>query len=165
MSTQLEEHFAAMDSTIRILNQMTTNSRTNLEQAVRHLSIRQPSSPVLEEHARFPCRRLPFLQNENFFGREKELQKITEHLEPKQDVSDLRTFTIYGKRGVGKSEIALQYAYLNPSGFDAIFWIQCETSISLRQSFTDIAVKLKLPDADENGMYTIFLERISLTVS
>jgi hypothetical protein len=58
---------------------------------------------------------------------------------------------IYGRRGVGKTDIALQYAYTNPAGFEAIFWIQCETSITLRQSFTDMAVALNLPGADRNG--------------
>ena len=55
------------------------------------------------------------------------------------------------RRGVGKTDIALEYAYTNPSGIEAIFWIQCETSITLRQSFTDMAVQLNLPGADRNG--------------
>jgi hypothetical protein len=68
-----------------------------------------------------------------------------------RDNNRLRTYTIYGRRGVGKTDIALQYAHTNPSQFDAIFWIQCETSVSLRQSFTDTAVQLNLPGADRNG--------------
>lgn len=79
------------------------------------------------------------------------MKRIISHLSPKDGVSELRTYTIYGRRGVGKTEIALQYAYENRSGFDAIFWIQCETSISLRQSFTDVAVCLNLPGADRSG--------------
>jgi hypothetical protein len=63
---------------------------------------------------------------------------------------------IYGRRGVGKTDIALQYAYTNPAGFDAIFWIACETSITLRQSFTDMAVALNLPGADRNGGWPFY---------
>lgn len=140
-----------MDATVRHLNEITTYSRNNLERAVQNLSIQHATVPEMEKHAVFPCVRLPFMQNDKFFGRESELQKITNHLTPRGDVSELRTYTIYGRRGVGKSDIALQYAYKNPSDFDAIFWIQCETSISLRQSFTDIAVHLKLPGVDKNG--------------
>ena len=62
-----------------------------------------------------------------------------------------RKLTILNRRGVGKTDIALEYAYTNPSGIEAIFWIQCETSITLRQSFTDMAVQLNLPGADRNG--------------
>lgn len=60
----------------------------------------------------------------------------------------MRTYTIYGKRGIGKTEIALQFAHTNPSGYDAIFWIQCETSVAIRESFTAIAKVLKLPGAE-----------------
>jgi hypothetical protein len=61
------------------------------------------------------------------------------------------SIAIYGRRGVGKTDIALEYAYANVAGFEAIFWIQCETSITLRQSFTDMACALNLPGADRNG--------------
>jgi hypothetical protein len=152
MHTQLQDHFAAMDATVRHLNEIMTFSRTSLGRAVQNLSIQQTPVPEAEEHVIFPCVKLPFKQNDNFFGREKEIQKISSYLAPKTDGSELRSYTIFGKRGVGKSDIALQYAYENPSGFDAIFWIQCETSVSLRQSFTDVAVHLKLPGADKNGM-------------
>ena len=79
-----------------------------------------------------------------------ELEKIEKYLSPKDDQS-LRTYTIYGRRGVGKTEIALQFAYMNQPGFDAIFWIQCETSVAIRQSFTNVAVALNLPAADRDG--------------
>ena len=88
--------------------------------------------------------------NQNFYGRKDELEKIYEHLKPKNDKS-YRTYTIYGRRGVGKTEIALQFAYSNPAGYDAVFWVQCETSVAIRQSFTDIAVALELPGAQKDG--------------
>jgi hypothetical protein len=40
---------------------------------------------------------------------------------------------------------------LNPAGYDAVFWVQCETSVAIRQSFTDIAVALELPGAVKDG--------------
>lgn len=65
--------------------------------------------------------------------------------------NNLRSYTIYGRRGVGKTDIALEYAHTDPSKFEAIFWVNCETSTALRQSFTDIAVALNIPAADRNG--------------
>jgi hypothetical protein len=100
-----------------------------------------------EEPGTFPNLILPFQENSEFYGREKELETITQHLSPKDD-EPLRTYTIHGRRGVGKSEIALKFAHLNPCGFDAIFWIQCETSVAIRQSFTRVAVALNLPGSD-----------------
>jgi hypothetical protein len=103
-----------------------------------------------EEPGPFPNRILPSHQNTKFFGRKEELEKIHDFLRPKEDQS-LRTYTIYGRRGVGKTEIALQFAYVNRALFDAIFWIQCETSIAIRQSFTNVAVSLTLPGAARSG--------------
>jgi len=108
--------------------------------------------PESEEPGTFPNRILPFSQNPKFYGREDELDKINTYLAPRGDQS-LRTYTIYGKRGVGKTEIALQFAYTNHPGYDAIFWIQCETSVAIRQSFTNVAISLNLPGADREGRH------------
>jgi hypothetical protein len=151
MSAQITSHLSALDSTVKHLSDITSYSSVNFERQVKNLSMRYAAVPETEEHVGFPCNKLPFQQNDKFFGRDAEIQKIYDHLTPKESVSELRTYTIYGRRGVGKTEIALQYAYENPSGFDAIFWIQCETSVTLRQSFTDVAVCLNLPGADRNG--------------
>jgi NB-ARC domain len=114
------------------------------------MSLRHALIPESEEPGSFPNTILPFSQNPRFYGRAVELEKIEKYLSPKDDQS-LRTYTIYGRRGVGKTEIALQFAYMNQPGFDAIFWIQCETSVSIRQSFTNVAVALNLPGADRDG--------------
>jgi hypothetical protein len=47
----------------------------------------------------------------------------------------------------------LEYAYRNLGNFDAIFWIQCETSASLRQSIADAANELNLPGASQSGHF------------
>ena len=95
--------------------------------------------PEPEERATFPLRMLPFDHNKDFYGRREELAKLDRYLK-QEGTEKLRTFSIYGRRGVGKTEIALEYAYRNPSRFDAILWIACETSLSLRQSFTNMAI-------------------------
>jgi predicted ATP-dependent serine protease len=135
---------------VKHLNDITTYSKVNLERQVKTLSNRHAPVPQPDEHATFPITMLPRSQNENFYGRQEELDRINQYLDYRGN-ANLRTYTIYGRRGVGKTDIALQYAYTNPSGFDAILWVQCETSLSLRQSFTDMAVALNLPGADRNG--------------
>ena len=107
----------------------------------------------MTEHSQFPCVFLPYSRYGNFWGREEILQKIDRHLDWKSTrlPDALRTFTIYGRRGVGKTWIALEYAYKNEKRFDAIFWIQCETAASLRISYTNMALTLKLPGAVQAG--------------
>jgi hypothetical protein len=65
----------------------------------------------------------------------------------------LQTYTIYGQSGVGKTELALEYAYKNPTGFEAIFWVNCETRFALQQSFTDIAIAIGLPNAMQSDYH------------
>ena len=136
------------------LNDITSYSTVNLERQRKNLAIRHAPIVLPEETATFPITMIPKSQNVEFYGRKDELDRINMYLDFKGNPS-LRTYTIYGRRGVGKTEIALQYAYTNPSGFEAIFWIQCETSLSLRQSFTDMAVALNLPGADRNGAWSL----------
>ncbi len=125
-------------------------SKVNFERQVKDLSIRHGPANQPEENVSFPLLMIDRPQNKLFYGREEELTKVNSFLDNRSE-DNLRTYTIYGKRGVGKTDIALQYAYTNPAGFDAIFWVQCETALVLRQSFTNMAVELCLPNADRNG--------------
>jgi hypothetical protein len=104
-----------------------------------------------EERCVFPNRILPSREGNSIFcHRKAELDRIANYLSPKDEKS-FRSYTIYGRRGIGKTEIALHFAHTNPCSFDAIFWIECETSVTIRQCFTRVAVALRLPDADSNG--------------
>lgn len=140
-----------METEVKHLNDINSYSQANQERQVKNLSLRHAPIVVPEEPATFPIQMLPRNQNPNFYGRQEELEKIHQYLDPITN-PNLRTYSIYGRRGVGKTDLALQYAYTNPDRFDAIFWVNCETSLSLRQSFTDIAVQLNLPGADRNGV-------------
>lgn len=141
-----------LDGIVKHLNEVTSYSHANRDRQIKNLSRRHALLPDDEEPGKFPNLILPFSQNTRFYGRDAELDKIDEFLRPRGDQS-LKTYTIYGRRGVGKTQIALQYAYENRAGFDAIFWIQCETSVSIRQSFTDVAVALELPRAERHGRH------------
>ncbi|KAF1844988.1 Tetratricopeptide-like helical [Cucurbitaria berberidis CBS 394.84] len=61
-----------------------------------------------------------------------------------------RSLAIYGLGGVGKSTVALKYARakFELAELDAVFWVYSETSNSIKQSFTDIALRLRLPGVD-----------------
>jgi hypothetical protein len=139
-----------MDLTVKHVNDITVHSKVNMDRQVKNMSQRHALTEEPDEPGTFPNKILPFQQNHNFYGRKDELDKIYQHLVPTGDQS-YRTYTIYGRRGVGKTEIALQFAYTNPANYDAVFWIQCETSVAIRQSFTDVAVSLNLPGADRDG--------------
>jgi predicted ATP-dependent serine protease len=150
LNESINSHLATLDQTVKYISDVTTTSKVNIDQKIKNLSNRHALVPEPDEPGTFPIRKLPFQQNSKFFGREDELDKIFKYLSPKDDES-LRTYTIYGRRGIGKTEIALQFAHTNTSSFDAVFWVQCESSVAIRLSFTNIAVALNLPGADRDG--------------
>jgi Cdc6-like AAA superfamily ATPase len=149
-----------MDAATKHLNDINSYSTVNLERLTKTLNLRHGPSQYPEEHATFPIFMLPRATNKNFFGRTEELKNVDNFLG--HNANNLRSYTIYGRRGVGKTDIALEYAHKNPSKFEAIFWVNCETSTALRQSFTDIAVALNIPAADRNGDKVKFLKRYSI---
>ena len=110
-----------------------------------------------EEHADLPCVILPSIRTSRFFDRNDVISKIEEHFGEVDADRSFRSLALYGIGGVGKSTIGLSYveAKLRRGELDALFWVHSEKPVTIRQSFTDIALRLKLPDArltdhDEN---------------
>lgn len=98
---------------------------------------------LLREHAR----------NKSFVGRAAVLQILDEELltqkesknQPSQfQVPGLRTFALCGLGGLGKTQIALEFAYSRIESFDAVFWLQADQGNKLDDTFGRIAVDLGL---------------------
>lgn len=109
--------------------------------------------------AQLPCYVLPSVQTARFFDRDDIIEKIEKHFQDCDSASTLRSLALYGMGGVGKSHVAMKYLEkkLAVKAFNAVFWVNAENPVSIQQSFTDIALKLRLPDTgqashDENRM-------------
>lgn len=87
-----------------------------------------------------------------FFGRVSTFEKIDQVLGRDGSTTTFRSIALYGLGGVGKSSIAARYIERNmeENKYDTVFWVYGETTASLRQSFTDMALRLKLPGAQPN---------------
>ncbi|KEZ45512.1 hypothetical protein SAPIO_CDS1836 [Scedosporium apiospermum] len=94
----------------------------------------------------FRCLLLPKAKTP-LFDRVDVFKKIDEAL-GKAD-SLFSSVALYGLAGVGKSAVASTYVerLAEENRVDVVLWAHSETSEALRQSFTDIAMKLKLPEA------------------
>jgi hypothetical protein len=93
-------------------------------------------------------------RNPNFFGRGDVMEQIDSHLLPKHssgndEISSLRSFALCGLGGMGKTQIALEYAFSRKSSFDAIFWVQADERTSISQSFGTIATSLGIASDSE----------------
>ena len=104
---------------------------------------------------RLPCHILASHNlNRVFVGRDDILDAISVALLPpkgKQAVigQSLRQFALCGMGGIGKTEVAIEFALRNAKGFDAIFWIRADEIAKLDDSFQEISLKLGLQDQDE----------------
>jgi hypothetical protein len=103
----------------------------------------------IQDDEAIKCHHIPFELNPRFWGREKALQAIKEALDPEESFGSLKAFALYGMGGVGKTQIALQYANRNRDQYDVILWVAADNTISMGQSFRDIARNLGLVKSDE----------------
>lgn len=92
---------------------------------------------------------IPFGLNLRFWGREQALQAVEEALDPKERAGSLKAFALHGMGGVGKTQIALQYANRNRQHYPVILWVAAQNTISMGQSFRDIAQGLGLVKGEE----------------
>ena len=99
----------------------------------------------------FPLNTLPYPEYRGFYGREDILKQLEVALVPAQSSRGIQSVLLHGLGGVGKSQTALAFAHRNLSSFDAIFWVRSETKTSLKRSFTDIALALRLAGARDEG--------------
>jgi predicted ATPase len=86
---------------------------------------------------------IPYGRNLRFFGRDKELQSVKEALEPG---TRFRAIGIHGLGGVGKTQLALQYANTSLDVYQVIAWIQADTQTNIVHALSNFAKKLGLAD-------------------
>lgn len=101
--------------------------------------------------AQLPCFVLPLARGSHFFDRDDVIDEIERRIEVENSEA-WHSFALYGMGGVGKSHVTLKYIERKKAGreMDAIFWVDGETAVSMDDSFTDIALRLKLPEARQN---------------
>lgn len=117
-------------------------------------SAQKPSTDAIVKAPRLRYLMLPPIKTTWFFDRVDVFEKL-DHILGKG--SSFRSVALHGLGGIGKSSIASTYieTKFNENDYDVALWVRGEKPESLRQSFTDIAMRLKLHGAqpqthDEN---------------
>jgi len=97
----------------------------------------------------------PGWRNPHFYGRDDVLRLVDEVLLPthgsgtKENQGALQTYAICGLGGVGKTELAREYAFSRQDRFDAVFWIEAEQTTQLSEGFAVIASQLGYNDSSD----------------
>lgn len=97
-----------------------------------------------------PSWHIPFPRNPYFTGREEVLETLHSRLGVDQAVALTQSSALHGLGGVGKTQIALEYAYQYALEYHAVFWIGAETEEHIASSFLQIAETLQLPEREGN---------------
>jgi hypothetical protein len=123
-----------------------------------------------EEPVNLPCFIYPASRTVRFFDRTADIIQIDRHFNngSQDNNQPFRSLALYGIGGIGKSSVALRYAEarIRSKELDAMFWIAGEKEVTIRQSFTDIAMRLKLPGAqlkDHDHNRTLVLDWLQNT--
>ncbi|MFC0430322.1 FxSxx-COOH system tetratricopeptide repeat protein [Kutzneria buriramensis] len=82
-------------------------------------------------------------RNPNFTGREELLRELDDCLAPGATAAVLPQ-ALHGMGGVGKSQLAVEYAYRHQNDFDLIWWIPAERSVQIQSSLVELGQRLDL---------------------
>lgn len=84
-----------------------------------------------------------FPRNHNFTGRTKELLEMHKVLNPTDlDTSRQKIMVLCGLGGIGKSQLAAEYAYTHENLYTSVWWVNANTTLSLVQDFSAILQQL-----------------------
>ena len=115
-----------------------------LRRAVEYLSL-QTSAP---RAALPPVWNVPYPRNTLFIGREALLVKLRQHLQAGQATALSQPQAISGLGGIGKTQIAVEYAYRFHQDYQVVLWARAETTEALTSSYVTIASLLNLPEQE-----------------
>jgi len=86
-------------------------------------------------------------RNPNFTGREDLLTRLRTALTSGQPAA--LTQAIHGLGGVGKTQLAVEYAYRHADDYDLVWWVRAEEPAALAADYAALARPLDLPERDE----------------
>jgi TIR domain len=95
-----------------------------------------------------PVWNLPWRRNPDFTGREAELAALAAVLDSIPGaVAVTQAQAIQGTGGIGKTSLAVEYAYRHHARFEVVWWLRAEEPASLVGDYAALANALGLPEA------------------
>lgn len=111
--------------------------------------------PEIQRTLKLPCFLLgTHSANDDFCGREDILEGIAAELLPSKTTvtalgTTLRQYALCGFGGIGKTEIAREFARRHKASFDAVFWVIADDTAKLDETYQQISLALGLEDPSE----------------
>jgi tetratricopeptide (TPR) repeat protein len=102
---------------------------------------------------------MPQRRNRFFTGREEVLSRIWAALTQEQTLTLIQPQAISGLGGIGKTQIAIEYAYRYRHFYNIVVWVRADTPDLLTSDFLLLATLLRLPERGEQDQ-TIVVEAV-----
>src|SRR6266699_1177038 len=96
-----------------------------------------------------PIWNIPYRRNPFFTGREEILAYLHNALNSNKRAALTQTEAISGRGGIGKTQIAVEYAYRNRDHYQAMLWATASSRDTLLADFVMLAALLNLPEQTE----------------
>ncbi|CAK7229743.1 hypothetical protein SCUCBS95973_007331 [Sporothrix curviconia] len=114
------------------------------------------TSLLSTREARLPCFMLSQEPNPDFVGRQDILEQMDRHLLQRRSSpgtaapAGVSLFALCGMGGLGKTDLAVEYAHTRRAQFDAVFWLEAGGQAQLASDFGRIATELGLQTQEES---------------
>jgi tetratricopeptide (TPR) repeat protein len=93
---------------------------------------------------------LPFRPNPAFTGRDAELKDLRKKLRRRGREAAIQVVVLHGLGGVGKTQLAVEYAWKYLRDYNAELWVKADTPESLEASLAALCEVLRLPESSEH---------------
>jgi tetratricopeptide (TPR) repeat protein len=121
--------------------------------------------PFPGQGSRFPGRRPEIFnappRNPNFTGRGDLLKSLRQTLRARRAGAVVQASTAYGLGGVGKTQLATEYAHRFAADYDLIWWLTAEQPVAIPGRLAALARRLGLPEpADQAEQLALLFEEL-----
>ena len=132
-------------TTWRNRDEAFTDVAAGIRRVIEDLSSLAASAP---RAALPPIWNIPYPRNSFFIGRDEILTRLRTQLQAGQATALSQPQAITGLGGIGKTQIAVEYAYRFQQDYQVVLWARAESTEALTSSYVTIATLLNLPEQE-----------------